>query len=256
MNINANLNKITNYIENHLFEEISNKSLGKLIGMTGYVLNYVWTSVTGMSLSNYIKNRRLTLAYNLLKSNKVIDVAFMCGYNSSQAFSRAYKSFHGFSPSQSRTKNRFSVQCKLMFDEDCVETNVKAQYVTLPQYVFYGEKIHLSYQDNISKKIGFFWQKNLEKYPSIRISAEKYGVVVYCKDGFDYFIALKNTYSLDCQKVDIKANNYIKLEFKNYIASKIDDFANEIKDNYCINQKAPDIEIYHGNDVELYFGIK
>ena len=60
--------------------------------------------ITGVTLSEYIRRRRLTLAALELQSQdcKVIDVAIKYGYDSPEAFSRAFKNLHGIMPSSAR----------------------------------------------------------------------------------------------------------------------------------------------------------
>lgn len=58
-------------------------------------------ALTGFTVSQYIRNRRLTLAAEELASTdkKVIDVALKCGYESPEAFTKAFQRLHGISPS-------------------------------------------------------------------------------------------------------------------------------------------------------------
>ena len=62
--------------------------------------------MTGYSLGEYIRNRRMTLAAKELaaKEVKVIDVAVKYGYDSPDSFARAFQKFHGITPSQAREK--------------------------------------------------------------------------------------------------------------------------------------------------------
>ena len=58
--------------------------------------------MSGLTLGEYIRRRKLTLAGSdlLTKKMKVIDVAFKYGYETSESFSRAFYKFHGIMPSQ------------------------------------------------------------------------------------------------------------------------------------------------------------
>src|SRR5699024_11757402 len=56
--------------------------------------------VSGLTLSDYIKNRKLSEANkDLLHGDKVTDVAFKYGYQSVDGFSRSFKKWSGFLPS-------------------------------------------------------------------------------------------------------------------------------------------------------------
>ena len=60
----------------------------------------VFSLLTNISLSEYIRKRRLSVAsYDLYNDNlKVIDVAIKYGYENATSFSRAFSSFHGIKP--------------------------------------------------------------------------------------------------------------------------------------------------------------
>ena len=64
----------------------------------------MFASISGISLSEYIRRRRLTLAaFELQKSDKrILEIANMYGYESADAFSRAFKKLHGIKPSECR----------------------------------------------------------------------------------------------------------------------------------------------------------
>ena len=55
--------------------------------------------MTGMSISQYVKNRRLYLAaVEILKGAKVIDTAVKYCYTTPESFSKAFYRFHGLTP--------------------------------------------------------------------------------------------------------------------------------------------------------------
>ena len=56
--------------------------------------------MTGYSVSEYIRNRKLYLAALELKKadRKVIDVALDYGYDTPDSFAKAFTRFHGISP--------------------------------------------------------------------------------------------------------------------------------------------------------------
>lgn len=61
--------------------------------------------MTGFTIGEYIRNRRLYIAACELVNTdkKVIDIAFDCGYESPESFAKAFSRFHGASPSQVRS---------------------------------------------------------------------------------------------------------------------------------------------------------
>ncbi|SOC35883.1 AraC family transcriptional regulator [Ureibacillus acetophenoni] len=94
-------NKLMDYIENHITEEISGNDISKIVGMSDYHFKRMFSYLAGMSLNEYIKNRRLSLAnVELINGEKVTDIAFKYGYQSIEGFSRAFREWSGFLPSE------------------------------------------------------------------------------------------------------------------------------------------------------------
>ena len=121
MNIYRSLNEITEYIDKNLEEEISYEVLAKILGVNVYTMQRLFTMIAGISLSKYIRKRRLSSAgYDLYEGNlKVIDVAFKYQYDNATSFSRAFEKFHGIKPSlvnkETRLKNVQKMAKLLMF---------------------------------------------------------------------------------------------------------------------------------------------
>ena len=93
------------YIEAHLTDDIMYDEVAKIACCSMHQFGRVFSYVIGISLSEYIRRRRLTLsALDLQSGNtKVIDVAIKYGYNSPDAFARAFLGMHGITPKEART---------------------------------------------------------------------------------------------------------------------------------------------------------
>ena len=97
------LQSAVNYIEDHLTEKIDYDVLAKTAYSSKFHFQRVFGVVCGMTVGEYIRRRRLTLAgKELAFSDKVIDVALKYGYESSESFSRAFRKFHGILPSAAK----------------------------------------------------------------------------------------------------------------------------------------------------------
>ncbi|PEX91662.1 AraC family transcriptional regulator [Bacillus cereus] len=103
-----NMNAAMHYIEDNLTDEIDFKEVARLALCSKYHFKRMFSFLAGISLSDYIRCRRLTLAaFELKNSNvKVIDVAIKYGYNSPDSFARAFQTLHGITPSEARNSNR------------------------------------------------------------------------------------------------------------------------------------------------------
>ena len=97
----SNMNKALAYIEEHLTEEIDYSEVSKIAYCSEYHFKRMFSFLSGIGLSEYIRRRRLTLAALDLKDTNliIIDVAVKYGYNSADSFSRAFHSLHGILPS-------------------------------------------------------------------------------------------------------------------------------------------------------------
>lgn len=93
------MNQALAYIEENLADEIDFKQVERLALCSEYHFRRMFSFLAGVNLSGYIRRRRLTLAaFELVHRNTlVIDVALKYGYNSPDAFTRAFYGLHGVS---------------------------------------------------------------------------------------------------------------------------------------------------------------
>lgn len=112
------LNNAINYIEENLTEDISYDKVAKIAECSTYNFQRMFSYIADKPLSEYIRSRRLTLAaFDLLNgSDRIIDISLKYGYESQDAFSRAFKNFHGVLPSNARNETVQLKSCpKLSF---------------------------------------------------------------------------------------------------------------------------------------------
>lgn len=93
-----------NYVEVHLTEDIDYTQVAKEAACSNFYFQRIFGILCGISLGDYIRNRRLTLAGDELSATdtKVIDIALKYGYESPESFTRAFKGFHGVTPSEAK----------------------------------------------------------------------------------------------------------------------------------------------------------
>ena len=101
-------NAIT-YIEEHL-ETVRAMDVAQHIGYSYFHFTRLFSAVMGETVGSYIKKRRLAVAGKklLYTDKRVIDIALESGFDSPEAFSRAFKTFFKVSPNLYR-KNRLDV---------------------------------------------------------------------------------------------------------------------------------------------------
>lgn len=98
------LNSAINYMEEHLTENIDYDEVARIAYCSKYHFQRMFAYIANISLSEYIRRRKMSLAAVDLQSGKekVIDVAIKYGYDSPTSFNRAFQSVHGITPSQAK----------------------------------------------------------------------------------------------------------------------------------------------------------
>lgn len=109
MDWNEKLQKIIDYVENHLQREeepINNEEISQIAGCSFNFFQKVFSYMNQISFSEYVRSRKLTLAGYDLKSTsmKVVDISYKYGYDSPTSFTKAFQQFHGISPREARNQ--------------------------------------------------------------------------------------------------------------------------------------------------------
>lgn len=94
------------YIEQNLAEKIVVKDVAEKACVSEYHFRRIFAELCGITVGEYIRNRRLSIAAQELSGGfvKVIDVAIKYGYESPDSFARAFARFHGIAPSEAKEK--------------------------------------------------------------------------------------------------------------------------------------------------------
>jgi AraC family transcriptional regulator len=108
MDLLKNMNRALLYIEENLTHEIDFKEVARLAFCSEYHFKRMFSFLAGITLSEYIRRRRLTLAaFELTNSHiRIIDVAMKYGYSSGDSFTRAFQGLHGVTPSEARNNGQ------------------------------------------------------------------------------------------------------------------------------------------------------
>lgn len=98
------LQNAIDYIEENLCEELEISKIAARAYLSPFYFQRVFSAALGLSVGEYIRSRRLSLAADELTSSdvRVIDIALKYGYDSPDSFTRAFTKFHGLNPSAAR----------------------------------------------------------------------------------------------------------------------------------------------------------
>lgn len=90
------------YMEKNMADELDIEEIAGKAALSPFYYQRIFGAVCGMTVGEYIRARRMTLAAQELirKDVKVIDVAVKYGYDSPDSFAKAFQKFHGITPSK------------------------------------------------------------------------------------------------------------------------------------------------------------
>ncbi len=100
----TNLNRALRYVEEHLTDDtLSVESIARSGAYSTFYLQRIFYVLTDMTLSDYVRQRRLSAAGQELQTGgRVIDVALRYGYETPESFQKAFRRFHGITPSAAK----------------------------------------------------------------------------------------------------------------------------------------------------------
>lgn len=100
------IEKVLYYIDEHICEELTYERLAEVFGYSSFHFHKIFSSVTELSIAEYIRKRRLTMAHKILceTTESVADICYRVGFNSIQTFNRAFKDTFGMQPLVARER--------------------------------------------------------------------------------------------------------------------------------------------------------
>lgn len=101
MNYREDIEKSIQFIEYHIKENITIEEVAGHAGYSLYHFCRVFSLCKGVSVMEYIRGRKLSLAAaELFKGRKIIDIAMDYGFETSSGFTKAFRKAFGYSPTQ------------------------------------------------------------------------------------------------------------------------------------------------------------
>lgn len=120
--------KALRYIDLNLFAKIDLDSIAGSSAFSPFHFHRVFSSLIGMSVSEYVRRRRMSeAAQRLLNIEQgILDLALECHYESQEAFTRAFKNMYDITPGQLR-KAKKSIESERSFTLDDLNQLVKGE---------------------------------------------------------------------------------------------------------------------------------
>lgn len=131
------------YVEAHLFEDISAETLAKAGFVSRAKLYRDFYNVVGHSIKEYIRKRRLSNALALVKKSELSlsDIAYLWGYSSQQDFSRLVQRKLNMTPMEYKKSDRYYYFPRYLGDS---VFDVSVEHITIPKlqcFYFYASKL-------------------------------------------------------------------------------------------------------------------
>lgn len=264
MNIYKTLNEITKYIDEHLEEKIDYSIFARMMGVNEYTMQRIFSLLTGLTLTEYIRKRRLSAAgKDLYDGKKVMDTGIKYGYDNTTSFSRAFENFHGIKPSQVSKSSLLKEQPRITFDENIrVTSEIDYEIVELEELIFYGKYIDTN-NEKIKLDAPKFYKEMTAKYKAI------YGDIDYCMTSYlendreecnRYYVLYKKEIR-GFERITLAAGKYLRFRVNSYDAKEIQRLTDTVFLDFLPSSRfevrfAPEIEYYHDGVTDFFLPIE
>lgn len=189
------INDAIDLMEQKMTESINIEEVAKAAYSSPYHFQRMFYMLTGMTVAEYMRKRKLTLAAHELASSsaKVMDVAIKYGYDTPESFSKAFQKIHGIAPSKVRQSGvslkafpRISFQFSLKGDQE-----LEYRIVEKEAFNVVGKTAKLICQSDSRLQ---FWQKcrqdaTLAKLDQYKMNESLLGITMnFGEENFQYTI--------------------------------------------------------------------
>lgn len=268
MNYLQKFNETINYIEEHIDSNIDVASIETISFTSYHHFNRMFTILSGMSLKEYIRKRRLSkAAHEIISSDcKIIDLAYKYQYQTPESFSKAFKNFHHITPSEVR-KNKGPVKTipKLSFQLTIQGGNeMKFEVIQKKDLTFVGYSIDVTTEDGKNfELIPKFWQDIMKdgRFQVLLANVDQEGIVGICYDWnmeantFKYMIGIRdhNQDLKELEHVAFPDDTFASFEAKGSLPNSIQSTTKYIYSEWFPqsgyeHSAGPELEIYLGGD--------
>lgn len=157
------MNEAVEYLEANITEKIDIDKVAKIALSSTFHFQRMYHMITGITIGEYVRRRRLTLAaQDILFGEKIIDVAYKYGYETPEAFTKAFKKMHGINPSAAREPGvNLNAYPKLSFHISIRgDKNMNYRIIDKGSFTIIGKQTRISAVDGESfKQVPGFWHK-------------------------------------------------------------------------------------------------
>jgi AraC family transcriptional regulator len=277
MDVLKRMNAALDYIEEGLREEVDMDKIARIVCCSANHFQRLFSFMTGISLTEYIRRRRLTAAgLELQKSDtKIIDLALKYGYSSPDSFARAFERMHGVIPSMARDTGIILKSYPKMIFYIAIKGDVGMDYKIVEKEAFelIGKGIMVN-SDNVGKKAWELWQQcqndgTCKRLREVSGSELSYGVTCYShldNETWSYHLAYDNKARLseshgDFEVLRIPAHTWVVFESRLPFNEAINElwgraYSEWFPSSGYTDLGGPEMEVYYPDKIELWISIK
>lgn len=272
MNYINELQKAIDYIEDNLENNINFEIVAKEVGMSAFYFHRIFSSVIGISPTAYIRNRRLTVAAQEISKNNenILDIALKYGFESHEAFSRAFKNFHGVVPKMAKTDgNEFKNFSKTNLDIEVNANNILSYRIESKDIIkisAFFRKFNIENKDEIPK----YWKELKESRTLEKISnnykKDLLGICIGTQSDFEYKygIGIEQTEdvetNIEMETIEIPKSAWVVFKCKGQDEKNINELWTRIYKEFFITSSYKqcmdiDFELYDDENTEIWIPI-
>ena len=182
MNYQQDVRRSLDYIEEHIKENLSAEVIANRAGYSVFHFCRIFKAEQQITLMDYIRKRRLSLArQQLLTDEKIIEIAINYGYDTASGFTKAFHKEFGYSPSKYLARMKFYVPITSYNIEG---GTMEPTIVKKPAFKVAGYGIKTNIEGSFTKDIAAYWTnysgENLETKMYDQLKPPKHGEVGVC----------------------------------------------------------------------------
>ena len=259
------LNAVIDYIETHLDNPMNEQAIAYRAGMSFDTLRRFFPHLAGVTLNEYLRYRRMTLAgRDLIQSDvAIIDLAAKYGYDSAAAFSRAFQKFHGVNPSQAKSKSlALRFYPRLNFAGPQLPPVQEYEILELDELELYGFSIQTDYR-NVGHDAPQLYVELEGQHPDL--AHPDYGLLAYhqtreSEDGYEYWVLWREPRE-NLQTYTVPAARWLRLRVNSQEAKDIQEMSDWFYAEFLKNcdyrlRLDPELEHYHDGITDILFPIR
>lgn len=267
------IQKSIDFIENNLDQTISLTSVSAHANMSHWHFQRIFKALTNETLKTYVRSRRIANSMDKLhnKKHSILDVAIASGFESHEAYTRAFQKLFGYSPNEYRQQASQSLIIKkARFDQDYLENlnqnlTLEPRIYTSSEKRLVGTKIEVigieSEKTNIAEKLPELWKNFIPRLDEIenKIEGTCYGVISVEKNPsgeqtlfYTSCIEISDVTSVPTNMVSITLPPQQYAEFKHTGQVNTKHFNRTISYIYSSWLLRSDMKHTYGPDVETY----